>query len=140
MPTDAEPCLVDTSAAVALVVTDHEHHAATLDALGRRELGLCGHAAFETYSVLTRLPGTQRLSPAVAQRVLSVNFPHTRYLGRDTTSTLLATFSDLALAGGSVYDALVAAAAVEYDQVLVSRDRRAADTYRRLGVRLQLLT
>lgn len=73
MPTDAEPCLLDTSAAVALVVAGHDHHAATLAALDRRELGLCGHATFETYSVLTRLPWTQRLSPAVAHRVPSTN-------------------------------------------------------------------
>ena len=48
--------LVDTSVAVAVVVEDHEHHGATLQAIGNRSLGLAGHAAFETFSVLTRLP------------------------------------------------------------------------------------
>ena len=42
--------LVDTSAAVALVVADHEHHEATAAALDGRRLGLAGHAAFETFS------------------------------------------------------------------------------------------
>lgn len=59
----AEPCLVDTSAAMALLVTDHEHLEPTFAALSGRDLGLCGHAAFESCSVLTRLPGHQRLSP-----------------------------------------------------------------------------
>lgn len=57
MPTSAEPeLLVDNSLAVALVVSDHDHHEAVAEALADRRLGLSGHAAFETYSVLTRLP------------------------------------------------------------------------------------
>ncbi len=52
--------LVDTSIAVALTVADHEHHETTLRALGTRRLGLAGHAAFETFSVLTRLPPPAR--------------------------------------------------------------------------------
>ncbi len=57
--TDAEGnpvALLDTSTAIALVVEDHEAHWATLDAVRGRQLGLAGHAWFETYSVLTRLP------------------------------------------------------------------------------------
>jgi hypothetical protein len=52
--------LVDTSVVVALTVADHEHHDATFGALGSRRLGLAGHAAFETFSVLTRLPHPAR--------------------------------------------------------------------------------
>lgn len=137
MPTSAEPSLLDTSAALALVVTDHEHHVATLAALSGRDLGLAGHAAFETYSVLTRLPGAQRLSPAAAERLISANFPHTRHA---EVSDLLPRLSALRLAGGAVYDALVAAAALSHGLLLVSRDRRAAQTYQRLGVRLELLS
>ena len=44
--------LIDTSVAVALAVSDHEHHSATVNAIGRRPLGLSGHAAFEIFSVL----------------------------------------------------------------------------------------
>lgn len=54
MPVSArDPLLVDTSIAVALTVADHAHHEATFRALGSRRLGLAGHAAFETLSVLT---------------------------------------------------------------------------------------
>src|SRR5450759_2068821 len=77
----AEVLLLDTSAAVALVVEDHEAHAATLEALRGRRLGLAGHAWFETYSVLTRLPAPLRRSPADAGRLLARNFPATAFLG-----------------------------------------------------------
>lgn len=59
MPTSAEhgpELLVDTSLAVALSVRDHEAHNAALAAVTGQRIGLAGHAAFETFSVLTRLP------------------------------------------------------------------------------------
>lgn len=52
--------LLDTSAAVPLLVADHAHHKATLEALDGRRLGLAGRAAFETYSVLSRVPAPNR--------------------------------------------------------------------------------
>lgn len=131
--------LVDTSAAIALLVSDHQHHEVTFRALSDRVLGLCGHAAFETFSVLTRLPGSQRLSPTVARRLLEVNFPASRQLSATAATALLASLAQQNIAGGAVYDALVAATAVEHAMTLVSRDGRAAQTYQRLGVRLELL-
>jgi len=139
MPTAAEPLLLDTSAAVPLVLADHEAHGATTAALAGRDLGLAGHAAFETWSVLTRLPGARRLSPASAGRLLAADFAHSRQLGAQQAAALLAALPSLRLSGGSVYDALVGAVAVEHDLELVSRDRRAQGTYTRLGVRLRLL-
>jgi predicted nucleic acid-binding protein len=139
MPTAAERCLLDTSAAVSLVLSDHEQHDATFAALADRELGLAGHAAFETFSVLTRLPGPQRLSPGAAHRLLAANFPHTRHPSAAAAAALLGDLSRHRLAGGAVYDALVGAAALEHDAVLVSRDRRALQTYQRLGVEVELL-
>ena len=43
------------------------------------------------------------------------------------------------IAGGSVYDALVGAVAVEHDLPLATRDRRALDTYGLLGVEVELI-
>src|SRR3982074_1768797 len=70
--------LVDTSVAVALVVADHEHHLATMGAIGDRQLGLSGHAAFETFSVLTRLPPPAPRPPDVAVQLLAANSPQKR--------------------------------------------------------------
>jgi predicted nucleic acid-binding protein len=131
--------LVDTSVAVALVVADHEHHAATTRAVGRYRLGLAGHAAFETYSVLTRLPAPARRSPEVVARVLDASFPATRFLGARDTETLLGHLAGLGIAGGAVYDALVGAVAVAHGLPLATRDQRTADVYRALDVDVRLL-
>jgi predicted nucleic acid-binding protein len=131
--------LVDTSVAVALVVVDHEHHDATNEALGDRRLGLAGHAAFESFSVLTRLPAPARRTPAVVARLLSVNFPESRFLSAERARELLEGLAGSGVAGGSVYDALVGAVAAEHDVALATRDRRALETYRALGVDVELL-
>ncbi len=141
MPTSAEAgsVLVDTSVAVALVVSDHEYHGATVEALRGRQLGLCGHAAYETFSVLTRLPPPARRTPAAVGRLLEVNFPATRFLGGQAASDLLGRLVALGLSGGSAYDALVGAAAAEHGMTLVTRDRRALPTYRALDIDVELL-
>ena len=131
--------LVDTSAAVALVISDHEHHQATSLALHGHTLGLAGHAAFETYSVLTRMPPPARKTPATVAHLLSTVFPDSRFLGTRATSALLAELGAAGIAGGGVYDALVGAAAKAHQLPLVTRDRRALDVYRAFGVDATLL-
>jgi predicted nucleic acid-binding protein len=132
--------LVDTSVAVALTVADHEHHDETFEALEGKRLGLAGHAAFETYSVLTRLPAPARRTPATIARLLAATFPQTRFLGPDAGRSLLERLDAIGVAGGSVYDALVGAADVEHRVRLATRDRRALETYRALGVEFELLS
>lgn len=131
--------LVDTSVAVALTVADHRAHATTFEALADRRLGLAGHAAFETFSVLTRLPPPARRTPAAVARVLATGFPHSRFPSARAAASLLARLASIGIAGGSVYDALVGAAAAEHGLRLATRDRRALDTYRKLDVRVELL-
>ena len=72
-------------------------------------------------------------------RLLSVNFPESRFLSPAKAGELLASLPELGLSGGSVYDALVGATAAEHGLVLVTRDRRALDIYRALGVDAELL-
>lgn len=131
--------LVDTSVAVALTVSDHRDHAATWEAVAGRRLGLAGHAAFETFSVLTRLPAPARRTPATVARLLAVNFPHSRFLSEPAATALLVDLPAKGIAGGSVYDALVAATAAEHRLPLVTRDHRAIDTYRAVEVEVELL-
>jgi predicted nucleic acid-binding protein len=141
MPTsdNAPDLLVDTSVAVAFSVADHAHHDVVFRALSGRRLGLAGHAAFETYSVLTRMPPPARLTPAAALRVLRANFPHTRFLGPQSATNLLASLAGHGVAGGSVYDALVGAVAKEHGIPLGTRDRRAAQTYRALDLDVEFI-
>ena len=131
--------LVDTSVAVALTVADHAHHELTFTALGDRHLGLAGHAAFETFSVLTRLPTPARRAPATVARLLAGSFPHTRFLGAQAAASLLAKLAASGIGGGAVYDALVGACASEHGLVLATRDQRALETYRALDVRVEFV-
>lgn len=140
MPTSAEPdWLVDTSVAVALVVADHAHHEAMVAAVSGARLGLAGHAAFETFSVLTRLPQPLRRTPRAAGRLLSVNFPASRFLDETAAHELFGRLPSLGIGGGEVYDALVGFAAAHHGVRLATRDRRAAGIYRMLDVEFELL-
>lgn len=134
-----ERLLVDTSVAVALAVADHADHGTTADALAGRRLGLAGHAAFETFSVLTRLPPPARRTPTTVARLLAATFPHSRFLSPEAGASLFAHLAAAGIAGGAVYDALVGAVAAEHRLVLATRDRRALDTYRALDVRVEIL-
>ncbi len=73
----------------------HDHHEAIAEALADRRLGLSGHAAFETYSVLTRLPTLLRRTPRAAGQPLANNFPGSRFLNADAAARLLVRLSAL---------------------------------------------
>lgn len=137
--TPSTAALVDTSVAVPLLVADHPAHGPVIRAARGAQWGLAGHAAFETFSVLTRLPAPARRGPQAVQRLLADNFPATRFLDERAHADLLARLADLGIAGGAVYDAVVGATAVHHDLPLLTRDRRAVDTYRTLDVRFELL-
>jgi predicted nucleic acid-binding protein len=131
--------LVDTSVAVALLVADHDLHAKAMATVQNRRAGLAGHAAFETFSVLTRLPAPNRRSPSAVAHLIAQNFPATTYLSSDGASRLIEQLREGRIAGGAVYDALVGAAAVERGVPLLTADTRALSTYRLLNVDLELL-
>jgi predicted nucleic acid-binding protein len=141
MPTsdDRPELLIDTSVAVALAAAGHEYHHSTKDAVSGRSCGLSGHAAFETFSVLTRLPPPNRRTPHAVARLLAHNFPGSRFLSAQGAERLHARLASLGIAGGAVYDALVAAAAAEHGITLATRDRRAAETYRALDIDFELI-
>lgn len=139
MSVGGPPVLLDTSVAVAFVVADHGHHDATVAALSGRLLGLAGHAAFETFSVLTRIPAPARRTAAAVNRLLAANFPHSRFLSAQRAADLLTRLPQHRIAGGSVFDALVGAAASEHGLPLVTRDRRALAVYHELDMDVQLL-
>lgn len=57
-------------------------------------------------------------------------------MGPDTVGRLPQVLAQLEIAGGAVYDALVALAAAEHGATLATRDARAKDTYEKVGVRV----
>lgn len=106
----------------------------------RQGVQLPAHAAFETYSVLTRLPRPHRASPGRVLEFLETAF-HDGWLTLPS-SVLLGVLRELAergVTGGATYDGLIGMAARHVGTTLITRDRRALATYERLGVEVQLL-
>lgn len=131
--------LLDTSVAVPLLVTSHVAHDAVSDVLRDRSVALAGHAVHETYAVLTRLPGDARVAPADAVRLLQQRFDPAAVLDARSARSAPRTLADAGIAGGATYDGLVALAARAVGLPLATRDGRARNTYRLLGVTVELL-
>lgn len=129
---------LDTSVAIPLLVHTHTAHDAVVRWCGGRDVALCGHAVVETYSVLTRLPGEARLTPADAAALMAARFRPPLALRAATARRLPDLLGELEVAGGAVYDALVALAAREHGVTLATRDARARDTYEKVGARVAL--
>ncbi|MBN9215150.1 MAG: ribonuclease [Microbacterium sp. SCN 70-200] len=138
MPTSAD-WLLDTSAAIALVVEDHAQHVAVTQFCRSAVLGLSGHAMLEVYSVLTRLPGAARVTPTSAARIIAQEFPASVPLGPKDALSAVSVLAHAGVAGGAVYDGLVGLAARSAGVTLVTCDRRATPTYAALGVDIHLL-
>lgn len=132
------PIALDTSVAVPLLVRTHRAHAAVARWWNGRDVVLTGHALAETYAVLTRLPGDLRLAPEDAARLLAERFAAPLLLRPETARRLPTVLARLGIAGGAVYDALVALAAAEHGTDLATRDARARPTYEAVGVRVQV--
>lgn len=134
MTSNGELWACDTSVAVAALDPTHQAHSACRQALLNLRPALAGHAVFETYSVLTRLPVSLRLSASQAAGVLAEAFPEACWLDAASTDELRERLAALDIVGGSTYDALVGQAALSNGSRLLTRDRRAERTYRVLGV------
>jgi toxin FitB len=138
LPTSAD-LLLDSSAALTLVNPKSAQRAGVLERVQGYRIGLAGHAEFETYSVLTRLPPPSRISPSEARAILTTTFPATVHPGGVDRRGALSALVDAEIAGGAAYDGLVALAAAAANCLLLSCDRRAAGTYLALGVRFEIL-
>lgn len=130
---------VDTSVAVPLLVASHNAHDMVVRWWAERELVLSGHALAETYSVLTRLPGDARVSPADAAELIASRFAPPLLLAPDVSRGLPELLAGLGISGGAVYDAMVALAAAGENCVLATRDARARATYDTIGVSVEVV-
>ena len=118
----------------------HEAHERSLSALRRGSPGLISHVAFETVSVLTRMPEGQRVAPAIALDALGRDFEEP-WLALDAPGqrSCLSRAIDAGLRGGALYDALIAATAREHGATLLSADRRAQAAYEAMGATVSFL-
>lgn len=130
---------VDTSVVVGGFASWHRQHAqcrAVLDDFPE----LPAHAALETYSVLTRLPPPHRAPAAVVAEFLAERFP-APFLGRSPKQVraLLVRLAEVNVLGGAAYDALIGATALDAGATLTTCDRRALETYRLIGVSVDVI-
>ncbi|MGO9487785.1 MAG: PIN domain-containing protein [Solirubrobacteraceae bacterium] len=129
----------DSSVAIPALLVDHADHANAELALGETDVTVA-HAALETYSVLTRLPPPLRVDTSRAGALIEVRLPND-WISLDPAghAEALRSLAAEGIAGGAVYDGLIALTAAQHDAELLTLDRRASRTYRRLGVRFLLL-
>jgi predicted nucleic acid-binding protein len=134
--TDKAP---DTSIVIAALLADHPAHEAAGEALAGCTTTIA-HVAAETYSVLTRLPPPHRTEADTAATAIQARLPAKHLtLSASDHAGAPARLAAAAVSGGATYDGLIALTALEHDLELLSRDRRAARTYRALGARFQLI-
>ena len=110
--------LMDTSVLLAAVLPDHVHHSHSRPWLERAKAGalealVSGHSLAELYSVLTRLPRTPRISPADALQLIQQNLSSFAVvtLSANDYRNLIEELAKIGVAGGAVYDAVIAKAA-----------------------------
>lgn len=133
------PLAVDSSIAIAALVADHAAHRNASGAL-RRSTRTIAHVAAESYSVLTRVPPPHRLDAETAAELIAARLPSALCApSAEAHRSSLPKLAAVGISGGATYDGLIALTALEHDLTLLSRNRRAARTYRALGVRFQLL-
>lgn len=130
----AARCAIDTSVAVPLVLASHTAHPVVRRWAAERALVIPGHVLAETYSVLTRLPGDSRVAPGDAVTLIDDNVDEIVTLPAHQSRTLHRDLSELGVAGGAVYDALIALTARHHTLPLATRDARARSTYLAVGI------
>jgi toxin FitB len=130
---------VDSSIALAALLGDHEAHDLAETVLRQCDVTIA-HVMSETYSVLTRLPAPRRVDAASAAQIVKSRL-HGRVITLDakTHSVALGELAAARVSGGATYDGLIALAARAHGVELVSRDHRAARTYRALDTQFQLI-
>jgi predicted nucleic acid-binding protein len=129
----------DTSVLVAAHLAQHPRHDAALAAVNDTVDSVPAHALLECYSVLTRLPGADRLDGrAVAASLQVLELVPLALPARQHIRTI-ELLAGAGIHGGAVYDGLVAATARHHGCTLVSLDRRARATYDVVGVRYTIV-
>ncbi len=110
---------VDSSVVIAGLLSWHEFHQRALHALQKamagRRLLIPLPVLIESYSVMTRLPSPHRLRPEIAHQLLHESFAGARVVGLSHRKvwTFLGEYVAAGTAGGRVYDAVIASAAVD---------------------------
>ncbi len=130
----------DSSVLIPALASNLEGHERCVAVLAGRSPRLICHVAFETTSVLSRMPEGLRMTPVSVRDALDVDFPDSWLaLDADGQRNCLRRAVDAGLRGGALYDALIAATAREHGATLLSADRRAREAYEAIGADVSYL-
>lgn len=130
---------VDTSVVVAAFATWHEGHEVSAEVMAKHPR-MPAQVLAESYSVLTRLPPPYRIAPPLLARHLESRLSEPPLqLAPETLANLVISAADRGITGGAIYDAIIAATALENGATLITRDLRAQRVYVEVGVDFQLL-
>ncbi len=120
--------LLDSSVLTAALIHSHPRHSDAIPWLQRAKTGAlefyCAtHSLAELYATLTAMPLRPRISPLTARRLVRENVETAARLvplSEADYSTVLTKMESLQLAGGVIYDGLIAQAAVisQVDQLV----------------------
>lgn len=128
----------DSSVAIAAAASWHVGHDSAVAALAQDRVTLIAHVAFETTAALSRMPEGHRIAPQIALEWLERRFTEEWLtLPPAAARRTLRTAVEQGVRGGALYDALVGATAAHHRGTLLTADRRAAPTYRALGVTVE---
>lgn len=112
--------LFDTSVLVSAFLANHPRHQSCTPWLHQVKTGqvqgiVATHTLAETYSVLTRLPVSSRISPRLAQQLIQENLQKFELISlvAEDYHRVIDKMVALNLTGGGIYDALIAQAAIE---------------------------
>lgn len=113
--------LFDTSVMVAAIISAHDSHKRCLNSLqkvfrGEYEGYIATHSIAELYAVLTRMPARPRILPLLASKLVKDNVERRMKvvsLSEKDYMAIVSEMADLHLAGGVVYDAIIARCAIK---------------------------
>jgi len=108
--------LFDTSVIIAGLVESHPMHQKAFPWLKRAksnefELIVASHTIAELYAVLSTLPIKPRITPLIARKLINENIePNSKIISLTPGEykSVIKLISELGLAGGIIYDALIA--------------------------------
>jgi predicted nucleic acid-binding protein len=109
---------LDTSVLIATFYEDHTHHEPSLEVFlkfGKRDVSCATHSLAEVFSVLTGMPGKNRVSADEAMLFISDIEERVSLVSSEISDykQALLLASKLEIAGGAIYDALIAQAAMK---------------------------
>ena len=129
----------DSSVLIPALQVGHPNHEEARKVLSRRQLKITGHVALETFAAMSSAAYKPRTSPSAAAAAIARLDASPLTLSPQGYIDLIGKAGEGGLLGGAIYDALIAITATQHGARLISRDKRAAATYKALGVDLEML-